>query len=306
MKFQDYYETLGVERGASKEEIKKAFKKLARKYHPDLNKEAEAEDKFKQINEAYEVLSDDEKRQRYDTLGENWQNGQEFQPPPGWENIFSQAGAGMGGMHFGGSAGGGQGASFRVGGMEGFSDFFQAFFGGGHAGMFDSAFEQAGGARGRSSGGMVKGKDLEAEISISLHEAHRGETKKLSFDVITTAPDGSRSKETKTFSVKIPRGTRDGSVIRLNGAGGKGINGGPAGDLRLKVKVLADPHFKVSGSDLSQTLDIAPWEAALGTSKQIRTLDGAISLNIPAGSQSGKKLRLKGKGLSGKRSLNYR
>jgi curved DNA-binding protein len=310
VKFQDYYETLGVERGASQDEVKKAFKKLARKYHPDVNKETGSEDRFKQINEAYEVLGDEKKRKQYDALGANWKNGQEFQPPPNWEEIFGRQ---FGGGQFGGMGGGGrghQGATFSFGGsgggnagMGGFSDFFESIFGdqgfekvvrgGGMGGGAGTAF---GGSTGRAA--QQKGQDLEANVSVGMYEAIHGAKKKVSFDLVTTTREGERTTERKSYQVKVPPGIQPGKSIRLSGQGAPGVHGGAAGDLLLKVHVQPDPRFEIAGKNLTANLQLAPWEAALGSEIAFETFDGAVSLKIPAGSQSGQKLRLKGKGYS--------
>ena len=273
VKFQDYYQTLGVKRDASKEEIQRAYRKLARKYHPDMNKEADASEKFKQAGEAYEVLKDPEKRQRYDTLGENWKAGQDFRPPPGWEAHFQGAGGRPGAS--------GGGFEFQSGGQ--FSDFFEAFFGqmagaqgagrgqtsgGGFEQFFNGAHQQ-----GRPQAAPMQ----EAPINISLHEAFHGSTRSLQLQ----GPGGKKSVD-----VKIPAGTTDGAKIRLAGEG-----------LILKVSVAADPRFSVSGRDLTLEVKIAPWQAALGGKVDVQTMQGTVSLNIPAGANSGQKLRLKGKGL---------
>lgn len=264
VKFQDYYQTLGVKRDASQEEIQRAYRKLARKYHPDMNKEPGASDKFKQIGEAYEVLKDPEKRQKYDTLGENWKAGQEFRPPPGWEGQFRGAGG----------AGGG-GFQFETGGQ--FSDFFEAIFsqmGGAHGGGRPEGFgSQFRGAQGRPQAAPMQ----EAPISISLHEAFHGSTRSLQLQ----GPAGQKSVE-----VKIPPGTTHGAKIRLAGEG-----------LILKVSVAHDPRFTLTGRDLTTDVKLAPWQAALGGKVDVETMQGTVSMNIPAGANSGQKLRLKGKGL---------
>ncbi len=273
VKFQDYYQTLGVKRDASQDEIQRAYRKLARKYHPDMNKEAGASEKFKQIGEAYEVLKDPQKRKKYDTLGENWKAGQEFRPPPGWESHFRSAGG----------RGGAEGFQFQSGGQ--FSDFFEAFFSqmasgggaqGGRGGGFEDLFNGA-----RQQGRPQAAPMQEAALSISLHEAFHGTTRSLQLQ----GPGG-----TKTIEVKIPAGTTDGAKIRLAGEG-----------LILKVSVAADPRFTVSGRDLTTDVKITPWQAALGGKVDVQTMDGTVSLNIPAGASSGQKLRLKGKGLPSRR-----
>lgn len=278
MKFQDYYEILGVKREASAEEIQKAYRGLARKYHPDVNKAKGAEDKFKQLGEAYEVLKDPEKRRRYDALGANWKAGQDFRPPPGFDSgQFRSAG----------------GAGFDMGG---FSDFFESLFGGAQGG---AGFEFAGGgfrAGGTPDFGRMfeesarprAGVAQEAEISLGLSDVYNGSKTGISLE----GPQG-----TKTLMVQIPAGTTNGSTIRLQGQGAPGVRGAPAGDLLLKVKIAPHPRFKVENFDLATTLPIAPWEAALGAKIDLETLDGGVKINIPAGAQSGQRFRLKGKGL---------
>ena len=259
MKFQDYYETLGVARNASQDEIQRAFRKLARELHPDLNKSAGAEDKFKQLNEAYEVLSDPEKRRRYDALGSNWQNGQDFQPPPGYDRV----------RH-----------SFSQQDMGGFSDFFEALFGGGAEGLFGQMRGQPG-ARGARFTGQPG--PVEAEITLELEEIARGGKKALRIQ----SDDG----RARNLEITIPPGTTDGSVIRLSGQGGGGR------DLLLKVAVRPHPIFQVSGFDLVMRLPVAPWEAALGAELPVHLLDSQVKLKVPAGVQSGQRLRIGGKGL---------
>ncbi|WP_419787409.1 DnaJ C-terminal domain-containing protein [Pseudodesulfovibrio sp.] len=289
MEYKDYYKLLGVSRSASKEEISKAFKKLARKYHPDLNpNDAAAEAKFKEINEAYEVLKDEKKRKLYDQFGSNWEHGQNFQPPPGYENV-----------NFGGGGG-------FPGGGGGFSDFFETIFGGGAGGpggaSFRGGFSSGGfGDAGFGGGGFRqrprRGSDSEAVYELTLDEAYRGGNKSITLQEQTAGPDGIPRMTTKTLEVKVPAGIRDGQKIRLAGQGNPGMSGGPKGDLYLKIKLLPHHMFKVSDSDVVLDLPLAPWEAALGASVRVPTLDGAVEMKIPPGMGSGKKLRIKGKGL---------
>ena len=273
VKFQDYYETLGVDRGASQEQIQTAYRKLARKLHPDVNKSPDAEEKFKRLNEASEVLKDPDKRRRYDSLGENWQAGQEFSPPPGWEFFGSRPGAGRG-FRFDMTGG-----DFEESPFSGFSDFFEILFGGQPNGR---------GRAGRSGRAAwpraTPGEDQEAEIAISLEEAHRGVRKTL------TLEGG------KTLEVNIPAGTTDGHRLRLRGQGGGG--GAQAGDLYLRVRLAPHPLFRLNGQDLELEVPVTPWEAALGSRIEVPLLEGKATLKLAAGAQSGQRLRLRGKGLA--------
>jgi curved DNA-binding protein len=275
VKFQDYYETLGVGRNGSEDEIKKAYRKLARKYHPDVNKDKEAEEKFKQVNEAHEVLKDPEKRKLYDQLGPDWQAGQDFKPPPGWENVH---------FEFSNDA---QAEAFNFGG--GFSDFFETLFGG----------RMAGGSRttGRHTTWLMRGQDHEAEVAISLEDGYHGATRTITLQGHEIDGQGQLRPTVQNLQVKIPPGVTDGTRIRLNGKGGEGMGGGPSGDLYLRVKLEPHPRFQVDGHDLQIDVPLAPWEAALGATVEVDTLDGTVNLKIPPGSQSGQKLRLRGKGL---------
>ncbi len=275
MQFKDYYQTLGVSRSASQDEIKKAFRKAARKYHPDAVPEAEkaaAETRFKEVNEAYEVLGDPEKRQRYDTLGADWERGAQ-QPPPGWQ----QSGGFPGGR--GTSA---EDFEFNFGGT-GFSDFFEAFFGsrgggGGHP------FGRRGG---RAQ--PTRGADVEADIMVPLEEALHGAKRKITFQ--------RRGGNLQTYHITIPAGVREGQRIRLGGQGEAAGPGGTAGDLYLNVRLAAHPDFRIEGSDLYHDFDAAPALAVLGGSVSIPTMEGRANLKLPAGSQPGQKFRLKGRGM---------
>ena len=278
VQFRDYYETLGVSKTASEDEIKSAFRKLARKYHPDVAKDKkEAEEKFKQINEAYEVLSDPEKRRKYDQLGENWNQPGGFQPPPQWGG--GQPG---GGFHWGGGENGG--VEFEFGGT-GFSDFFEAFFGGGRG---RSAF----GGFGQRGTMAERGNDVEADIMVTLEEALHGSTRQVSLR-------RAGSKKTETYQVKIPRGVREGQRIRLAGQGEAGERGGKSGDLFLRVRLARHPDFSVEGSDLVHEVKIAPWQAVLGDQIIVPTLEGNARLKLPPGTQGGQRFRLRGRGLPG-------
>jgi len=275
IKFKDYYQTLGVERTAKTEDIQRAFRKLARKYHPDVNKSPEAEERFKEINEAYEVLRDQDKRRRYDALGMNWKAGQEFTPPPGWEGFpFSFDGGRMG----------------DFADVGGFSDFFRTLFGGGLGGR-----ARAGGP-GRAAWSH-RGRNTEAEMEITLAEAAHGAVKKFQLETLAPRPDGALTTERKSYDVTIPPGVTDGSKIRLGGQGEAGMGGGPPGDLLLRLRLRPDPRFTVHGHDLRASIDVAPWEAALGAEARVPTLSDPVMVRIPPGTQSGQTLRLRGQGL---------
>lgn len=273
VKFKDYYEILGVPRTATQEEIQRAYRKLARKYHPDVNKEPGAEERFKEINEAYEVLKDPEKRKRYDQLGAHWKAGQDFTPPPGWE------------VHFDFGPGSGKGFEdilfgFGGRGTSGFSDFFEMLFG--------RARQAGAGTSGFTSGftRVRDGADQETTIRISLEDAYHGAQK------IITLPH-----EQKSYEVKIPAGILPGQKIRLAGQGEPGIGGGRSGDLYLKVEIEPHPVYRLEGRDLYMNLPVTPWEAALGSEVTINTIGGTVTVRIPPGTQSGQKLRLRGKGM---------
>jgi curved DNA-binding protein len=296
VKYQDYYAALGVPRTASQDEIKAAYRKLARKYHPDVSKEADAEAKFKEVNEANEVLKDPEKRAAYDQLGSNWKAGQEFRaPPPGWDAGFEFRGAGREGP-FGGFQGG-------AGMPEGFdaSDFFEALFGRrGGAGMGGAGF--AGGmpggmpgARGRRAAAPRDGEDHHAKVLIDLEDSYRGAQRTLTLRM--PGPDGDGSLAERRLDVQIPKGVRAGQKLRLAGQGGPAEPGGRAGDLYLEIEFKPDARFRVEGSDVSVDLPLAPWEAALGASVEVATPEGPVTLSVPRGATAGKKLRLKGRGL---------
>lgn len=278
MEYKDYYKILEVAKDASQEEIKRAYRKLARKYHPDVNKEPDAERRFKEIGEAYEVLKDKEKRAAYDQFGSNWKAGQDFKPPPGWEfRDFT-------GSHR--SAGGG---------VHGFSDFFEALFGQGQTrrrttadefSFFDRDF-------------VDHGRDIRAKLTITLEESFRGARKSISLTRNVVHGMNLRN-ETTSLQVTIPQGILEGQQIRLEGQGDIAMEHGRRGDLFLEVAFAPHPLFTVSQRDVTMTLPVTPWEAALGAHLQVPTLGGPVDLKLPAGSQSGRKLRLKGKGLSSK------
>ncbi len=279
MQYIDYYKVLGIERSASQQEVNKAFRKLARKYHPDVNKDAGAEDRFKEVNEAYEVLKDPEKRKRYDALGANWKAGDAFQAPPGFE-----------GMHF--NFGGGRGGGFRSSG-GGFSDFFSSMFagmnGGGAAGMngaFDINDLFGHGGAGASGRRPARGQNLRTDLTVSLEDAFHGAKKNISLQ----HSDG----RTRQYDIGIPKGIRDGQSIRLAGEGGNGA--GAAGDLLITVKLAPHPQFTPKGDDLETTVPLAPYQAALGGAVRIPTLDGEVEMTLPPGVSSGARLRLKERG----------
>ena len=273
MEYKDYYKILGLEKTASKDEIKKAYRRLARKYHPDVSKEPNAEEKFKEAKEAYEVLSDDEKRNAYDSLGSQWQGGQSFTPPPGWESQFSQE-------------------NFSQGDMGGFSDFFSELFG-----------QQARGSHfrgGRGTEFAAKGEDVRSKIALTLDEAFHGGTRTINLQMPEYDQHGRVQQKIKTLRVKIPAGVGNGQQIRLAGQGGAGFGGGPSGDLYLEIELQEHPLFSIKEKDIFLNLPITPWEAALGATISVPTLAGKVDLKIPANSQSGQKLRLKDRGMPGK------
>jgi len=272
MDYKDYYAVMGVARDATQDDIKRAYRKLARKYHPDVSKAADAEVRFKELGEAYEVLKDPEKRAAYDQLGRDWQAGQDFRPPPGWTAGFEFTG---GGDHEAGPAG--------------FSDFFESLFGRG------AGFHSADFARGAQAPG--RGEDHHSRIDISLEDAFNGATLSLQLRVPEYDSQGHLSERLRKLQVKIPRGVTSGKRIRLAGQGGAGYKGGPAGDLYLEVWLRPHPVYQVEGKDVFINLPITPWEAALGGKVKVPTLGGKVDLNIGAGARSGQKLRLKGRGL---------
>ena len=289
VKFKDYYEVLGIKRDATDSQVRQAFRKLARKYHPDVNPGNEAaEEKFKEINEAYEVLSDIEKRKRYDRLGPNWKNGSEFTPPPEWGRVKVEYSG------FEEPSGGG-----------GFSDFFEFLFGGGKS----SGQEQS--RRSKPS----KGKDIETEMALSLENAHRGGRHRITIQDTRNCPacrgtgntggvickscrGAGRVLNPKTIDVNIPPGARDGSVIKVSKHGHRGSGGGEPGDLYIKLKIDSHIIFAVSGDDITAEVPIAPWEAMFGATIEAPSIEGKIELKIPAGTQGGQKLRLRGQGLN--------
>lgn len=271
MKYKDYYRIMGVSRDAGQDEIKRAYRKLARKFHPDVSQEPHAEERFKEVNEAYEVLKDQEKRGAYDQLGTNWGAGDHFSPPPGWETRFN----------------------FGDGGFTGadphhFSDFFESLFGFG---------QRAPRERGRHRVSRGRGSDQHARISITLEEAHDGTVKTV--DLTSPDADDGLSRGSRRLKVRIPKGVTEGQQIRLSGQGASGLGGGPGGDLYLEVQLAPHSRYRTEGRDIYLDLPVAPWEVALGAKVAVPTLGGMVDLTIPPGSQSGQKLRLKGRGLPG-------
>lgn len=272
MEYRDYYQMLGVPRTATADEIKKAYRRLARKYHPDVSKEPNAEEKFKEIQEAYEVLKDPEKRAAYDQLGSQWKAGQQFRPPPDWGSGFEFSTSGLG-----------DGAFEDLG----FSDFFSTLFGS------RSPFGRAAGAHARP------GRDHHARMDIDLEEAFSGATRMLELQRPELGPDGRVQLRKRMVRVSIPAGVTDGQHLRLAGQGEPAIGGGRAGDLYLEVHIRPHRLYQVDGRDVTLTLPVAPWEAALGATVTVPTLGGPVEMRIPAGAQSGQKLRLRGRGLPG-------
>jgi curved DNA-binding protein len=276
MEFKDYYATLGVKRDATADEIKKSFRKLARKYHPDISKEPDAERRMKEINEANEVLSDPEKRAAYDQLGRNYRPGQDFRPPPDWDEGFEFSGRG-----------------FSAGQAGDFSDFFTELFG-----------RMGGMGGGRFHGGPsgpfdARGEDHHAKVLLDLEDAFHGATRQISLRVPAVDGQGRVQLKSRTLNVKIPQGVREGQVIRLAGQGAPGAGNAPPGDLLLEVHFRPHARLRVEGRDIHLTLPVAPWEAALGATVPVDLPGGSLKVRIPAGAQSGRQLRVRGKGIPG-------
>jgi curved DNA-binding protein len=282
VEFKDYYAILGVPGDASAEDIKKAFRKLARQYHPDKARDKKAgEEKFKEINEAYEILGDPQNRKKYDQLGARWKEGAGSEPPS------SQQGRARS------SPDGSQDYEFHFGGSTGFSDFFEQFFGrgGGFGGVGGGEF---GAEQFRQDRGSLRGNDIEGDILVTLDEVMNGSTRTISLQ--HTDPRTGQGK-TETIRVRIPPGVHDGQSIRVRGKGGEGASGGEPGDLFLRVRLAAHPDFRAHGTDLYYDLDLAPWEAVLGTTVTVPTLSVQVKLHIPPGTNNGQKLRVRGQGL---------
>ena len=271
MEFKDYYAVLGVERTVTEDQIKRAYKKLARKFHPDVSKEANAEARFKEVGEAYKVLKDPETRAAYDRVGNQWKPGQDFQPPPDWDAGFE---------FNGGDPGGANG--------ENFSDFFESLFGG-----------RAGRARTHRQNAHAAGQDHHAKVLIDLQDTYHGAQRSISLQMPMLDADGRLVTRERMLNVSIPKGVREGQHLRLAGQGGPALGEGSAGNLYLEIAFRPHPHFRANGRDVYFDLPVSPWEAALGASVTAPTPAGPVQLSIPSGSAAGRKLRLKGKGIPG-------
>jgi len=281
MEYKDYYKIIGVEKTAAQDEIKRAYRKLARKYHPDVSKVADAEGKFKEVGEAYEVLKDPEKRAAYDQLGANWQAGQNFNPPPGWDEGFE-------------FSGGGANAGFNTADSADFSDFFESLFG---------QQQQYGSQQQAGFGGahfQARGEDHHAKVLIDLEDSFHGSAHNITLHAPDVNNQGRVITRERTLSVRIPKGVKQGQQIRLSGQGSPGVGGGGAGDLYLEVEFKPHRLYRAEGHDIYLELPLAPWEAALGATIKAPTPTGTIDLKIPAGSSSGRQLRLKGRGIPAK------
>lgn len=271
MQFKDYYQIMGVARGATQDEIKRSYRKLARKYHPDVSKESNAEARFKELGEAYEVLKDTEKRAAYDQLGANWKGGQEFRPPPDWKAGFEFRGADTQGSN-----------------TPDYSDFFSSLFG--------QNFSASGDRRRNFN---TRGEDHHARILISLEDSYQGATRAITLQIPTIDVQGHVTTKKRVLNVSIPKGILEGQHIRLSGQGSAGVGENKAGDLYLQIEFQVHPLYKIDGKNLYLNLPVAPWEAALGATIKVPTLGGIVELKVPEGTISGNKLRLKGRGLPG-------
>lgn len=292
MEFKDYYQIMGVAREASPAEIKRVYRQLARKYHPDVSKAVDAETRFKAVGEAYAVLKDPEKRAAYDKLGSRWAAGQDFQPPPDWNAGFEFSGKG--------SPGGDQGAGFghdSADRTDAFSDFFDALYGQGFGSRSQEHQEQQG-RKGRQSA-PARGEDHHAKVMIDLEDAYTGATRTITLERPEPDSAGRLSMHSHTLKVTIPRGIRAGQHIRLQGQGTPGRGQGTAGDLYLEIAFLPHAHYRVEQRDVYLDLPLAPWEAALGATVTVPTPNGRVELKVPAGSLAGSTLRLKGRGIPG-------
>jgi curved DNA-binding protein len=274
MDYKDYYNIMGVERTASQDEIKRAYRKLARKYHPDVSKEADAEARFKEVGEAYEVLKDPEKRAAYDQLGANWKAGQDFNPPPDWDAGFEFSGGG-----------------FSGGDASAYSDFFESLFGHG--------FGPAQAGR-RQAGFHAHGEDHHAKVLIDLEDAYQGAARSITLQSPQVDSNGHVTTRQRTLNIKIPKGVKQGQRIRLSGQGSPGMGEGRAGDLYLEIEFKPHGIYKVEGRDVYLDLPVTPWEAALGATIKVTTPGGPVDLKIPPSTSSGRKLRLKARGIPGK------
>lgn len=275
MEYKDYYKIMGVAREATQDEIKRAYRKLARKYHPDVSKAADAEERFKEVGEAYAVLKDPEKRTAYDQLGSNWQAGQDFRPPPNWDQGFEFHGA---------EPGGGQ--------AQDFSDFFETLFG---RADFRSGFTR------REHGGFqARGEDTYAKVVIDLEDSYHGATRSVALKHTELSAEGHPRVRERTLNVRIPKGIRPGQHIRLAKQGSPGVGGGASGDLFLEVAFRPHPLYHVEGKDVYLDLPVTPWEAELGATVKASTPSGPVDLKIPAHSRPGRKLRIKARGLPGR------
>lgn len=290
LKFKDYYKTLGLLRDSTAVDIKKAYRRLARKYHPDINKTEDAEEKFKELAEAYEVLSDSEKRKRYNALGKDWKNGQNFQTPPeGGKSHYEYHGPGSE-------------RTYSFNDMAGeYSDFFENLFG--KAGGGNKTFYQSSAHTGNIP--PVHGQNHEAEIEISIDEAYNGTQTKLSYQTTGINTDGNVRPSLKQFDVRIPTGITEGSRIRLKGKGGQGYNGGSPGDLFLRIHIRKDKRFHINKYNLESELKVTPWDAALGSTVSVPTMKKNVTIRLKPGSQSGQRIRIKEKGLPRGKNKDY-